>query len=107
MNFVMIPYVTTLAKAHAEISENAAHFVAFVIRAADGRLISHATIPFCRFRAGDNDVIEARSCDCEGVICGHPVQRLYISGSEMKNWIYAGTEGPRHIFVYSIEQVTK
>lgn len=101
---IPIPYVTSLEDIYSEITEGVFPFVTFIVTNSGGDYASYVTIPFCRFRSCEqnNTLMEARSCDCEGVLCGHPVQRLYMSKSEMKNWICWHTEPMKYVFQYAL-----
>lgn len=94
--------VTTLEELHNVINEELP-FVTFRVQSGED-IVSNVTIPFCRFRESESDKItEIRSCDCEGTICGHPTQKLYMSYSQMKHYYFLEKEGLHYFFVYRID----
>jgi hypothetical protein len=99
---IPIPYVTSLEQLREEFNDTLHSFVTFRVQ-KDHEIVSNATIPWCRFRDYDNlDVWEVRSCDCSGLVCGHPTQRLHLSKSQVKNYIFNEQINSNYIFVYQI-----
>jgi hypothetical protein len=77
----------TLDALHEEITKELFPFITFRVQMGN-EIVSNVTIPNCRFRETDNkDLIEARSCDCGGTICGNPTQSLFLSKNQMKNYL--------------------
>lgn len=56
----------------------------------DGALLSQVTILWGRIRDIDDNPnhVEIRSCDCDGNVCGHPTQRMYVSKNALRDWTY-------------------
>lgn len=100
----LVPHVTTLADVYLEITEGIFPPIAFVVQREHGHIISYVTIMHCRFRdyPVTDLIMDIRSCDCEGIVCGHPVQHLYMSKTEMQHWYYNDTSGIKHTFAYTI-----
>lgn len=100
-----IPYVTSLESMIEKINDHLCYFVTFRVQ-TEGSIISNATIPFCRFRpveGSEDSMIEARSCDCNGEICNHPTQRLYISKNQLENYVFFDRlQDVNLIFVYNV-----
>jgi hypothetical protein len=97
-----IPYVSTLEQLHEQITEGIFPFVTFRVQIGPD-IISNVTIPHCRFRPTESDeIIEARSCDCGGSICGVPTQSLYLSKNQMKNYVFIEKQSLSYVFLYQI-----
>ncbi|AKA44339.1 hypothetical protein [Paenibacillus polymyxa] len=101
--FIGIPYVSTLEDMSDSITKDTYPFITFRVQ-QDNEIVSNVTIPHCRFRATDyENLIEGRSCDCGGSICGHPTQSLYLSKSQLKNYILVEEQSSiAYVFVYQI-----
>ncbi|MBP1309084.1 hypothetical protein JOD82_002104 [Paenibacillus sp. 1182] len=101
--FVGIPYVSTLEDLSDSITKDTYPFITFRV-AIGNEIVSNVTIPHCRFRSTEyENLIEARSCDCGGSICGHPTQSLYLSKSQFKDYILVEEQSSvAYVFVYQI-----
>ncbi|OME54138.1 hypothetical protein BSK59_16290 [Paenibacillus odorifer] len=103
MKKVPIPYVTTLAEVYEDFNDDLSSFITFRVQNGSESIISNATIPFCRFRHfNDSDVLEIRSCDCDGTICGHPTQKIYISKNQLHNYYFSEQINMHYIFICNV-----
>lgn len=99
MQKAYIPYVTTLKEIHEEISEGIFPFIFFeTVKNMQGQDV--VVIPFARFRESDRKgVVEVRSCDCGGSVCGMPTKYFHIPEEQMNEWFYVQHEtNVRYLF---------
>lgn len=101
---VPIPYVTNLKDFYEDINDTLSYFITFRVQNGSQSIISNVTIPFCRFRPMEDskELIEVRSCDCNGSLCGHPPQKLYVSEDQLENYIFVEQINLHFIFVYNV-----
>ncbi|WP_145052657.1 hypothetical protein [Paenibacillus xylanexedens] len=87
------------------ITDEAGHFPAIQFNVViDGKLLSSITIMWARFRELPDQphLFEVRSCDCGGVVCGHPTQRMYLDKSLLGEWTLKSSETIKYVFVHEI-----
>lgn len=101
---IPIPYITTLDQMYEDFNELLHCFVTFRIQ-TEQEIICNVTIPYCRFREAHENagLLDVRSCDCEGTLCNHPTQRIFMSKSQLKNYVFFEENNFHYIFVYRLQ----
>lgn len=103
MKKIPIPYITTLEDVYEDFNNDLSSFVTFRVQSGTNSIISNVTIPFCRFRKMDNgDLFEIRSCDCNGSICGHPTQKIYMTENHFKDYVFLEQINLHYFFVCNV-----
>jgi hypothetical protein len=88
---IPIPYVTTLKQiVDSGSTEGIYPFMRFAKLHPNGEVATWGVIPFGRFREVPNrkDVIEVRSCDCGGSICGVPTVSIHLPCALLDKYIF-------------------
>jgi hypothetical protein len=103
------PGRSTLAEMYEEVTEGIFPFVTFRVMIGSDLLLQ-TMINWCRFRElpENPEILEVRSCDCSGMVCGHPTQKMYISKRALKEWKFVEErQGMFLLFEHVIEDLGK
>jgi hypothetical protein len=100
---IFIPLVTTLKQViDSKSTEGIYPFMRFAKLLPSGGLDTLDCVPFARFREVPDrtDIIEVRSCDCDGSICKMPTIRLHLPIAQLEKYIFV--EGDMMVMTFAL-----